>query len=184
MYFPFNIDTNTLIVYSMALTLFTLIVVFFVFVRIWKVLKIEGKLAAEERKLRHEINRDVEQIAAAHIKTLAGDSTARLEGEVKKFSEELARLMHAKSAEVSAFVEKAQREQMKESQFFVANMLSKIEKDAQEYKKNKLAAVDEQIRQVVLSAAREVIGRSISLTEHEDLVTKALERAKKEKVFG
>ncbi len=181
---PLYTDTDTLITVSILLTLFTLILVFFVFIRIWKVLTVEQKLASEERKLRQEIKGDVEQVVTAYIKSLTSDSTAKLENEVNKFSEELGRLMHAKSAEVAAYIEKAQREQIKESQFFVANMLSKIEKDAEEYRKNKLLAVDEQIRQIVLSAAREVIGRSISLTEHEDLVTKALERAKKDKVFG
>ena len=72
---------------------------------------------------------------------------------------------------------------MKESQYFVANMLSKVEKESEEYRKNKLGKIDEEIRQIVLSAAREVIGRAISLSEHEDLVNKALEKAKKEHIF-
>ena len=52
-----------------------------------------------------------------------------------------------------------------------------------EYKKNRLIQVDEQVRDIVFRAAKEVIGRSISFSEHEDLVNKALERAKKEKIF-
>lgn len=184
MQLPFYIDLETLQVISIALSLFTLVVVFFVFFRIWRVLTVEKKLASEERKIRLEISAKIGEVAATHLQGMTAESTVKLDHEVRKFTEELERLMHARSAEVTAMIEKAQTDQIKESQFFVANLLTKLEKEAQEYKENKLKAVDEQIRQIVLSAAREVIGRSISLTEHEDLVVKALERAKREKVFS
>ena len=50
--------------------------------------------------------------------------------------------------------------------------------------KVRVAEIDDQVRQIILSAAREVLGRSISLSEHEQLVREALDKAKKDKVFA
>ena len=82
------------------------------------------------------------------------------------------------------FIIKQQEAITKESQYHVANMLLRAEKEVAGYKQTKLNEADQQIRDIVFRAAREVIGRSISFTEHEDLVNKALERAKKEKIFA
>ena len=71
----------------------------------------------------------------------------------------------------------------KESQYYVANMHIKAEQQIEKYKQDRLKDVDKELREIVFKAAREVIGRSISFSEHEDLVNRALERAKKEKLF-
>lgn len=179
-----NINVEVLTLSLLVVSFLTLFVVVIVFFKIKKTFRSEEKLVAGDLKLREDLAIQIEDIATRQIKSMVSESGAKIEAEVRKFSEELARVAHAKSTELAAYIEKTQQEQVKESQFFVANMLTRIEKEADEYRRNKLLKVDEQIRQIVLSAAREVIGRSISLTEHEDLVTKALERAKKDQIFA
>lgn len=134
--------------------------------------------------LSHAVSKKIDESVERILGSTLEDSRKKIDGEISKFSEELLRLIHARSAELSAYVDKNQQEQAKQSQFYVANMLAKIEADAQGYRENKFKEIDQEIRQIVLAASREVIGRAISLSEHEDLVNKALEKAKRDKLFS
>lgn len=53
-----------------------------------------------------------------------------------------------------------------------------------EYKKNKLQRVDKAIDEIIVSVAKNVIGRSLNTKEHNELVLRALEEAKKEGFFS
>ena len=53
-----------------------------------------------------------------------------------------------------------------------------------EYRKEKLKRVDKSINEIILMVAKHVIGRSINLKEHNELVIRALEEAKKEGFFS
>ncbi|TSC80193.1 MAG: Uncharacterized protein G01um101429_237 [Parcubacteria group bacterium Gr01-1014_29] len=52
------------------------------------------------------------------------------------------------------------------------------------YKKEKLQRVDKAIYEIIVSVSKNVIGRSISIKEHNELVLRALEEAKKESFFS
>ncbi len=182
MQLPYN-DQNLVNVISLVVSLITFVLVLVLSIKIKKNAADEEKFLASDKHLRESLSKKIEELAASTISEITHDSASRVEKEVQRFIEELADLSSAKSREIAAFVQKAEQEQVKESQFFVANMLSKAEKEVEEYKKNKIGNVDEQIREIVISAAREVIGRAISLSEHEDLVNKALEKAKKDQIF-
>lgn len=178
-----NIDQNLVNMISLVVSLITFALVLVLLYKIKKSNVNEEKFLASDTQLREHLSKKIEELAASTIWEITGDSAVRVEKEVQKFIGELSDLSTTKSREIAAYVQKAEQEQIKESQFFVANMLSKAEKEVEEYKKNKLIKVDSQIREIVIAAAREVIGRAISLSEHEDLVTKALEKAKKEQIF-
>lgn len=53
-----------------------------------------------------------------------------------------------------------------------------------DYKKSKLKRVDEAINEIILIVAKNVIGRSVDVKEHHELILRALEEAKKEGFFS
>ncbi len=177
------INQNLVNMISLAVSLITFVLVLTLLFKIKNNSDNEEKFLESSKHLREHLSKKIEELATSTISEITGDSAARVEKEVQKFIGELSDLSTTKSREIAAYVQKAEEEQVKESQFFVANMLSKAEKEVEEYKKNKLIKVDQQIREIVIAAAREVIGRAISLSEHEDLVNKALEKAKKDQIF-
>ena len=59
-----------------------------------------------------------------------------------------------------------------------------VKKEIQSYREEKLQKIDQDIYNVLEKVAKEVLGKAISLSEHEDLIEKALEKAKKEGVFS
>lgn len=143
----------------------------------------EEKLLAGDEKLKSELTKKIEEIARQRVEEIFEKASGNVNQDIKKHIDTLADLASKKGREISEFVTGAQKDQITQTQFFVANSLAKIEKETEAYRKNKLTKVDEEIRQIVLAAARDVIGRAISLSEHEDLVTKALEKAKREQIF-
>ncbi len=60
---------------------------------------------------------------------------------------------------------------------------AQTEKNIEDYKKEKLKEVDQKIYQIIGEIAKKTIGKSIDISDHEQLVTEVLEKAKKEKIF-
>ncbi|MEK7581364.1 MAG: hypothetical protein AAB512_03715 [Patescibacteria group bacterium] len=175
-------DINTITLISLAVGFLTMMLVVFVIFRLNKINSEDAALGVN-KIIQEKVNRQIEELIQQKVEAIFKTASTKVDAEVNQFIADITKLAQAKAGEIAGFVEKAGQEQVHESQFFVANMLSKVEKEVEVYKKNKMIKVDEEIRQIVLSAAREVIGRAISLSEHEDLVSKALERAKKDKIF-
>jgi len=175
------IEQNLISLVSLIFSFSSFILACLIFVKILRSHKEKNRELSDE--LTYAVSKKIDESVEKILGDTLADSRTKIDGEIRKFSEELLRLIHARSAELSAYVDKTQQDQAKQSQFYVANMLAKIEVDAKDYRENKFKEIDQEIRQIVLAAAREVIGRAISLSEHEDLVNKALERAKRDKLF-
>jgi hypothetical protein len=58
-----------------------------------------------------------------------------------------------------------------------------MEKELEVYKAERLKKVDEKIFEILKDASTKAIGKSLSLEDHEDVVIKALEDAKRENVL-
>jgi len=61
---------------------------------------------------------------------------------------------------------------------------AEVEKEIENYKAEELKKIDDKIYTLLEKVAKEVLGKALSLSEHENLITKALEKAKKESVFA
>jgi len=55
--------------------------------------------------------------------------------------------------------------------------------EVEEYRSERLAKVDEQIYQILQNVTEKVLGKTLSLDKHQDLIIQALEKAKKENIF-
>lgn len=115
---------------------------------------------------------------------IAGRLSDNLEKQVKEQLAKYAQEAQSSTVRIAKFVEDQQKVIARESQFLVANAFSRTQKELEQYKKDGLARIDEDLNRIVLEAARDVLGRSISLSEHEELVRSALEAAKKKRFFS
>lgn len=59
----------------------------------------------------------------------------------------------------------------------------KIEEEMSNYRKVRLSQVDETIFEILREVTQKIIGRAVSFEEHEELVKKSLEEAKRQNVF-
>ncbi|MEK7173516.1 MAG: hypothetical protein AAB710_00350 [Patescibacteria group bacterium] len=66
----------------------------------------------------------------------------------------------------------------------IEELRSQTNEYVNEYKKEKLKRVDKAIREIIVSVAKNVIARSITIKEHNELLIRALDQAKKESFFS
>lgn len=71
----------------------------------------------------------------------------------------------------------------KQVEYIIGAIVKKAQEDIAAYKQNQLEGIDAEVKKIVDKVAPEVLGKALSLDEHEDLVWRALERAKKEGLF-
>ena len=58
-----------------------------------------------------------------------------------------------------------------------------IKREIENYRQSKIAQIDATAKEIVIDAARKILGKSLDLRAHEDLVIKALEDAKRQNLF-
>jgi vacuolar-type H+-ATPase subunit H len=66
---------------------------------------------------------------------------------------------------------------------FRESLLPSLDKELEEYKKMRLKQTEEMVSNIVGKASQEVFNKSISLEDHQKLLTDSLEKAKAEGVF-
>jgi vacuolar-type H+-ATPase subunit H len=90
------------------------------------------------------------------------------------------------ATELKVFANKLQ-EQTKtaqvEAQQTIAQVYAGMGEELEQYKQARMKVVDEVVRDMVMRVGREVMGETIASSEHEALVVKALEEAKKRNVI-
>ena len=59
-----------------------------------------------------------------------------------------------------------------------------IESELKGYKAKRIEDIEKNIQDILIQVVKEVLGKSISASEHEDLIIEALEKAKKENIFS
>lgn len=77
-------------------------------------------------------------------------------------------------------LEMSLQQQIKE---FRTTLLSNLEKEMESYKLSKINRIDQAASIIVQRVAQEVLNKSLSLEDHQNLVIQSLEKAKKEGVF-
>lgn len=137
---------------------------------------------------------------------IAQTSEQLLEGESKEFEKQYRVLfddirgMYTKKAgtilediekiadtELTDFRDVLRQETVAAQGYISKKMIEEFEgarRDIQAYKEEKMQEINKNINELVQHVAKDVLGESIPLNQHEQLVTDALERAKKEGLFS
>lgn len=140
--------------------------------------------AHDDHLLNKHVAKKIEEEAGEKLDKMITAAAESLEREIRVQLTKLVDRADSQSREMTQFVANQEEAIVKESQVMVANIVAKAEKEADVYRQNQIDKVSGQINSIVSSAAKDVLGRSISISEHEDLVSQALERAKKDKFFS
>ncbi len=80
-------------------------------------------------------------------------------------------------------LEKETAQILNETKFDIEKKKGEMEKEIEEIKKEKLKELEKNIYKIINDVTKKVLGKAIDLSTHEELVMKALEKAKKEKFF-
>lgn len=156
-----------------------IILAFLVLIAILKIAKISLAKKPESAK-NARLTKKLEKSLEAEIEKLIEGSKKRLDAKLSLYFQTLLDDAVMKGTNLSAFIEKQQGAIVKETQFLAARDVAKLKLDLDKYRANKFAQIDREVNQIASDVAKQVLGKVIDVSMHEDLVKAALERAKKE----
>ncbi|MEK7498154.1 MAG: hypothetical protein AAB656_04535 [Patescibacteria group bacterium] len=67
---------------------------------------------------------------------------------------------------------------------YTLTSMAKVDAEVEAYKKSRMAKIDEEVKTRVLEISKQILGDTIDLKTHEELVIKALENAKRSGVLS
>ena len=167
--------------------LFNILVLAVLFLVLWELHQLqvgEGKVHRKDVRSHTRLAKKLETEGDWQLDLLIKSANESLDRVLRKHFAQITDNALAQTKNLGVFVQDQQKVIAKEAQMLTANSILKTERELEKYKADQLQKINSQITQIVFGAAREVLGRSISLTEHEDLVSQALERAKRDKFFA
>jgi hypothetical protein len=102
----------------------------------------------------------------------------------KSYSTSLQHLATQSLTDFQNVVKTMEADLQKQTKDFGATMLPSLEKELEEYKKLRLQQADRTITHVIQEVSQEILNKALPLDDHHQLLIEALEKAKKEGVFG
>ena len=157
-----------------------IILTFLVLIAILKIAKLEGFSKKSDSHKNTRLSKNFEKKLEAEVEKLIESSKKRLDAKLSLYFQTLVDDAARKGTELSDFIAKQQEAIVKETQFLAARDIAKLKLDLEKYRADKFAQIDQQVNQMVSDIAKQVLGKAIDVSTHEDLVKQALERAKKE----
>lgn len=133
-----------------------------------------------------DLDKVLQHIAQKHIELLNAQATTLNQAYEKKVVELLQtvqdQFIKELDAKTQSLVTKATTSEDLLDQK-TKELLANAEKEIAEYKKERMAKVEEQISHIVERTYQDILGRSIPAQVQQDLIIEALEKAKKEGTF-
>ena len=166
---------------SLVLAL-NIILAFLVLIAILKIAKIPLAKKPESAK-NTRLTKKLEKSLETEVEKLIAVAGRRIDAKIAQYFQTLVDDAQKKGTELAAFIEKQQGVIVKETQFLAARDIAKLQEDLQNYRADKFAQIDQEVKKIVYDVAKQVLGRGIDVSTHEDLVKAALDKAKKENLL-
>lgn len=126
------------------------------------------KTTADFIKIYFQILQDLKTKNIEVFQDISKDIEIHTTKEIENFRESMQKLTSLSQGEVKRKID-----------FDYANSLKEIEN----YKKEELQKIDQEIYEFLEKISKLVLGKALSISEHEKLIEKSLEKAKKEGIF-
>jgi hypothetical protein len=156
---------------------------------------------AKERKILDDATNEATQIITKtqfltdESKMSLDQTLAKMEEEIEKeaggtsheftktYSSSLQKLAAESLKEFQTITKTMETDLQKQTKEYRESLLPGLQKEMDEYKKLRLAQADRTITHVIQEVSQEILNKSLSLEDHEQLLIQALEKAKKEGAF-
>lgn len=143
------------------------------------------------------LNLVLQEVAKKNIDILEHTSATFL----TRYNESLLQIQEASKKQLQQSIETIQKDLNEKLAEYTASLTAKMvgtqgidaktqevlqaaQQEIERYKTQQYASIDASMRAVIMKTYEDILGKSITLSLHEDLIVAALEKAKKEGVFG
>ena len=127
------------------------------------------KTTSDFMKLYTHVLQDLKSKNIEVFQNISKDIEVNTMGEIKNFTQSM--------EELTVSLQKLVRKK-------IDTDYTQAKKEIKDYKEEELKKVDRQIYELLEKVSRLVLGKALSLSEHEALIEKSIEKAKKEGMFG
>ena len=142
------------------------------------------KTAAKiEDNIKSTVEEHIEAVARTHIAKIISRYGKTLEKQGLDSQNRLSSTVDKIILDLSAFIKTQEQSFISQNQKQIQLTSAEANRQVEEYKNSRLKLVDDQIKKVVEKTSRDILGKTLSLEDHEQLIKNALEQAKKEGVF-
>lgn len=174
---------QTLLAVGVVFNLIALVLIVVFYFKLTKSAHLAREQADWERKYKSKLSKQLLKKAEGQLTDLLGVYQKSLEQAAGEHFSKMADALSKQAREMALDAQREQKAIAKEMQFLVAQTVLKVEGELSEYKKDKIAKIDEQIKEIVREAAKEILGKSVTDSEQEEQVKAAVEQAKKDHFF-
>lgn len=171
----------TLASFALSFASFVLLVV--VFYKIGEIKASGRRLFGMEKRAHGKISRRVGEDSEHELDKFVKEASAQVSVEIRKQAESFAKEAAVELKNFSKFLQEEEASLSRETQVVISTAVNKSRQDVEAYKAGEMKQISQKVYAVVVGAAKEVVGKSLNPAEHEELVEKAVEKAKKENFF-
>lgn len=136
-----------------------------------------------EDNIKSTVEEHIEAVARTHIAKIISRYGKTLEKQGLDSQNRLSSTVDKIILDLSAFIKTQEQSFISQNQKQIQLTSAEANRQVEEYKNSRLKLVDDQIKKVVEKTSRDILGKTLSLEDHEQLIKNALEQAKKEGVF-
>lgn len=145
--------------------------------------ELEGNLAKVGEELQQDLRRQSDEMSKQY-----GNMFEKIREDYLKYSENSVDSFEKVAEKKLSEFQKALEEKTMNSQGALDKTITEqskqLEQELAQYRTQKMQAIDAQAASIIEQATEKILGKAISVSQHEQLVLEALEQAKKDGVFG
>lgn len=131
----------------------------------------------------HSSKEEVEKAIQAVVQDISTEGQSIARTFATEYANSLSQMSTQSLAQFHVLMANLQADLQKQIQLFHQTLLPNVEKELASYKQARLKEIDQTVMSIIQKAAQEIFNKSISLSEHQQLVIESLDKAKKEGVF-
>lgn len=126
----------------------------------------------------------VAQALDSITKNIQGQAGNIAQGFTENYQASLKTLSDQSLSNLNAITKNLEADLQNQLKEFHEKMLPGLEKQLEDYKQARIKHIEDTVNRVIGEVSQDVLGKAISMTDHENLVIQSLDKAKKEGVFG
>src|SRR4030043_1100286 len=162
--------TNLILGLIFVTNVLLIISVFLLLTKLKKINSIIQKGPTVNRRINTKAAKCLEEKANEEFSKIVISYKKSLDAGLKKCFSDLADAASKQNRDLAVFCENQQKAITSETQYLVANNVVKVENEIENYRKDRIAAIDKQVTSAVNNLAKEILGKTIDLSTHEELV--------------
>lgn len=142
-----------------------------------------NKMVADIQSISQQTKQTVDQTLHKMADDIQTEARATSQAFMQSYQASLKQVAAKSLQDVENVTKELETDLQKQVKAFHENLLPTLEKELAAYKKTRMEQTDKSITRIVQKVSQEILNKSISLDDHQELVLSSLEKAKKEGVF-